>query len=59
MDEMNSVHLFLRHQAKDRTCDDFGPHTPAANLKTRPQNRTKNPKHFGMVSSVFWPFFFH
>lgn len=34
MDEVNSVHLFPRHKAKDRMCDDFGPHTPAANLKT-------------------------
>lgn len=56
---MNSVHLFLRHKAKDRMCDDFGPHTPAADLKKRPQYTTKNPKHFGMVSSVFCPFFSH
>lgn len=53
MDEMSSVHLFLRHKAKDRMCDDFGPHTPAANLKMCQEPRIPNilgwcQVHFGL-----------
>lgn len=45
MDKVNSVHLFLRHKAKDRMCDDFGPHTHQLPTYKRARNQE---------SQTFW-----